>query len=270
MRTGDQTGGSIGWSQVAEAYAETFAPLCAGTFEAVLAAGVVGDASGLRVLDVGTGTGALARLASQAGADVSAVDPDPEMLRIAARTAPGVLLQQAGLPRLPFPDNAFDTVLVNFVVNHLQDPRAGMAEIARVAAVGARVVVTIWPSGQNVQSRLWAEVIDSSGATTPPSTRLPEDKDFARTTQGLTTLMTDSGLRTVQVRSLLWTHRAPTASLWHGAAAGIGGIGRIVTSQSSDVRAKMKMEYDHRVIALTEHGRLRMDTEALLAVGTKS
>ena len=269
MSATDTSGGSVGWSDVAQAYAETFAPLCAGTFADVLAAAGIHDSSTRRVLDVGTGTGALAALASEAGAEVTAVDPDSEMLRIAERTAPTVLLEQAGLPDLPFPDGEFDAVLANFVVNHVQDPREGLREIARVSAPGARVAVTIWPSGQNAQSRLWAAVIEASGAVPPSSVRLPEAKDFPRTHDGLADLLTNAGLRDVEVCSLTWSHSADPDSLWRGAAAGVGGIGNTVTSQSPEVRARMKAEYDRLVHDLTENGRLRLDTEALLAVGTK-
>lgn len=131
------------------------------------------------------------------------------------------------------------------------------------------VAVTIWPSGQNAQSRMWAEVIEASGAVPPPSVRLPEDKDFRRTLDGLSDLLANAGLRDIQTRLLRWTHRAETDSLWRGAAAGIGGIGKTVTSQSPEVRAKMKSEYDRLVVDLTECDHLRLDTEAVLAVGTK-
>jgi SAM-dependent methyltransferase len=269
---GDLDTTSVGWSKVADAYAETFAPLCAGTFEAVLAACGIrpGATSRPRVLDVGAGTGALAALAADAGAEVTAVDPDPEMLRLAARSAPDAELRKAGLPDLPFLDDAFDAVMANFVVNHLQDPRAGMRELVRVAAPGSPVAVTIWPSGQNVQSRLWAEVIGASGAVAPPSVRLPPEMDFPRTLDGLVDLVTGAGLRRVDARPLRWTHRADADSLWRGAAAGVGGIGKTVTSQTWQVRARMEAEYDRLVAPLLEDGRLRLDTEALIAVGTKA
>lgn len=271
MTMAGTTGGSVGWGDVADAYAATFAPLCAGTLDQVLSAAGLPDPSIRRVLDVGTGTGALAACASDAGADVTAVDPEPEMLRIAELTASQVRFQQAGLPHLPFPDDSFDAVLANFVVNHLQDPREGMSELARVATPGGRVVVTIWPSGHNAaQYRLWDAVIEASGAVRPPGVRLPADKDFPRTLDGLAGLLEHSGLRDIEARQVWWTHRADVDSLWRGAAAGVGGIGKTVTSQSPEVRAKMKREYDRLVVDLIEDGRLRLDTEALLAVGTKT
>jgi len=57
-----------GWSAVAEAYRDTFAPLCAGTTDAVLkAAGLSSSVDPrIRVLDVGAGTGALAAAVLQA------------------------------------------------------------------------------------------------------------------------------------------------------------------------------------------------------------
>lgn len=222
-----------------------------------------------RVLDIGTGTGALAALAIAAGAEVTAVDPDPEMLRIAEHAAPTARLHQAALPALPFREGSFDAVLANFVVNHLQDPQAGIVEMTRVAAPGARIVVTIWPSGQNVQSRIWAEVISASGAVPPPSVRLPQGKDFRRTRDGLTDLLASCGLRHIEASSVRWTHCTEPDSLWRGAAAGIGGIGTIVTSQSPETRATMTLKYDRLIVDLTDSDRLRLDTEAVFAVGTK-
>ena len=75
----------------------------------------------------------------------------------------------------------FDAVVSHFVVNRVSEPRSSVPELARVAAPGARVVVTIWPSGQNIQSRPWAEVIEESGAVPVPGPRLPGHVDFART-----------------------------------------------------------------------------------------
>ena len=189
------------------------------------------------------------------------------MLRVAEARAPEATFRRAGLPELPFADGEFDVVLANFVVNHLQDPLAGVRELARVAAAGAPVGVTIWPSGRNVQSRLWAAVLEDSGVTAPASVRLPAERDFPRTADGLAGLLGRGGLHAVEARVVGWTHRCEPDALWRGAEAGIGGIGTTVQSQPPEVRARMRAAYDRRVVAHLEDGRLRLDTEAVLAVG---
>jgi SAM-dependent methyltransferase len=258
---------AVGWADVATAYAATFAPLCAGTLDPLLSAAGVG--AGVRVLDVGAGTGELAVRAEALGAEVTAVDPDAGMLDLAASLLGAARVHQAALPDLPFGDGTFDAVLANFVVNHLPDPRAGVRELARVTAPGGRVGVTIWPAGQNTQSRLWAAVIADSGAVVPPSVRLPEDLDFPRTREGLGGVLAGAGLRVLDARPLAWVHRTQPDALWRGAAAGVGGIGTVVTSQSDEVREAMRSAYDRLVRPLVHDGELVLPTEALLAVGTR-
>ena len=52
-------------------------------------------------------------------------------------------------------------------------------------------------------------------------------------------------------------------------AAGVGGIGTVVTSQSDDVREAMRSAYGRLVLPLVHDGELVLPTEALLAVGTR-
>lgn len=265
-----------GWGgDVATAYAETFAPLCAGAHDALLAAAGLDQQapSGARlrrVLDVGTGTGELAVRAAGTGVEVHGVDPDPEMLAIAARTGAEVVWAEAGLPDLPFPDQAFAAVLACFVVNHLPDPRRGVRELARVTAPGGRVVVTIWPSGATPQARLWAAATEAAGVSVPPGLRLPEHLDFPRTEEGLGDLLSGAGLVEVSARSTTWTHVAAVDSMWRGAEAGIGGIGTVVSALTPPGRQRLRAEYDRLVVDLVHDDRLCFETRALLAVGTRA
>ena len=272
MSTPSSTLGT-GWGGgAAAAYADTFAPLCAGAHDALLvAAGLDGEATaGTRVLDVGTGTGTLAVRAAATGARVHAVDPDPEMIALAERSGARVDWSVAGLPSLPFEDGAFDVVLASFVVNHLPDPRQGLRELARVAAPSGRVALTIWPSGHTPQARMWAAATDDAGVVVPPGTRLPAHLDLARTADGLADLLAGAGLAVVETRTVTWTHRAAADSLWRGAEAGIGGIGAVVSGLEPAARAALREAHDHHVQALVDPAdpaRLRFATEALLAVG---
>lgn len=248
---------SRGWGGTgqAAAYAATCARLCAGAHPAVLAA--VRPLTGRRVLDVGAGDGRLARALRGAGAHVVAVDPDPDMAGLAV-----------GLPDLPFQDGAFDVVVACFVLNHVDDPRAAAAELARVTAPEGRVVATIWPSGATAQSRMWQRVLDAEGVVPAPGVRLPEHLDYPRTAEGLGDLLRGVGLDT-EASEVAWTHEGPLEELWDGAAAGIGGIGVTVAGQPLEVRERLRAAYDREVRALAEEDRLRFRTEAVLALGTR-
>lgn len=248
---------SRGWggSGQAEVYAATCARLCGGAHPAVLAA--LRPLTGARVLDVGAGDGRLARDLRGAGAHVVAVDPDPEMAGFTA-----------ALPDLPFDDDAFDVVIACFVLNHVDDPRAAAAELARVTRPGGRVVATIWQSGATVQSQMWQRVLDSAGVEPAPGIRLPEELDFPRTVEGLAGLLRGAGLE-VDAGMVGWTHDGPVSELWDGAAAGIGGIGATIAGQPAEVREVLRTAYDHEVQSLVVDGRLRFSTEAVLAVGVR-
>lgn len=246
---------SRGWGGQGQAatYGATCARLCAGAHPALLS--VVRPLTGRRVLDVGAGDGRLAHILRGAGAHVVAVDPDPDMAGLAV-----------GLPDLPFEDGAFDLVVAAFVVNHLDDPRAGVAELARVTAPDGRVVATIWPSGANAQSQMWQRVLDAVGVAPAPGVRLPEHLDFPRTVEGLHDLLAGAGLD-AEAHPITWTHRGPVDELWDGAAAGIGGIGATVAAQPVEVRERLRAAYEEEVRALVVDDELCFTTEAVLGVG---
>ena len=103
-----------------------------------LVADAIGPAT--RVLDVGTGTGKLARTIAEhrPDANVVGVDFTFPMLR---RAAPGQHLACADATRLPFAHQQFDAVVSGFLVRNLADVRAGIAEQVRVLGPGGRLVI---------------------------------------------------------------------------------------------------------------------------------
>jgi demethylmenaquinone methyltransferase / 2-methoxy-6-polyprenyl-1,4-benzoquinol methylase len=90
------------------------------------------------VLDVATGTGAVAReLLAQKGCNVVGLDPSPEMLAEARRRLPpDVRLVEGGAESLPFPDGAFDAVTFAYPLRYVTDLAATLRELARVVRPG--------------------------------------------------------------------------------------------------------------------------------------
>lgn len=103
---------------------------------------------GHRVLDVGCGNGTdvleLARHVGDAG-EVVGVDVSEEAVAgaIGRSLAAGanVSFQVASAYALPFPDGSFDACRSERMVQHLEDPVAGVREMLRVTRPGGRILV---------------------------------------------------------------------------------------------------------------------------------
>lgn len=94
-----------------------------------------------RVLDVGGGTGALARrLHDSAGAIVTVLDPTPEMLRYIPADGP-VRCVIGTAEAMPLPDDSFDAVIVTDAFHHFRDQPGAVAEFRRVVRPGGGVII---------------------------------------------------------------------------------------------------------------------------------
>ena len=168
------------------------------------------------VLDVATGTGAVAReLLEEKGCTVVALDQSPEMLAEARRRLPAdVTLVEAGAEKLPFPDAAFDALTFTYLLRYVEDPAAVLRELVRVVRPGGTIAGLefavprgVWrplwelyvrvglPTAGRVLSPGWAEV----GGFLGPSIRgfydrYPEER--------LLELWWDAGVRDVRARRL--------------------------------------------------------------------
>ncbi|GAA5197386.1 class I SAM-dependent methyltransferase [Microbacterium jejuense] len=96
----------------------------------------------LRVADVGAGTGKLTRTIVEAGAEVVAVEPDPEMLATLRENVHGVPTFVGTAERMPLPDASVDAVLLGQAW-HWVDVGPASAEVARVLRAGG-VLGLVW------------------------------------------------------------------------------------------------------------------------------
>ncbi len=99
-----------------------------------------------RILDVGSGAGQLATHAlkyADPECEITCCDLSHQMLRRArARLKNDRPSYVAGdLTHLPFADGSFDCLTCGYVLEHVPDPRAGLAEMARVLTRGGRMLL---------------------------------------------------------------------------------------------------------------------------------
>jgi len=96
---------------------------------------------GMRVVDVGTGTGLVARGAARITGDASlvvGVDPSPGMLA-SARLPEGVKLVEGRAEAIPYPDASFDFLSMGYALRHISDLSVAFREFHRVMKPGAKL-----------------------------------------------------------------------------------------------------------------------------------
>ncbi|MBO1336621.1 class I SAM-dependent methyltransferase [Streptomyces sp. VRA16 Mangrove soil] len=257
------------WAGRAAAYRRSAERLCAHPVPALLDAARV--TRGTRHLDVGCGTGSVVEAARTRGAHLTAVDAEPDMVTATRARVPEARAERAALPELPFPDDEFDAVTANFVLNHVADPVAALTELRRVLRPGGRVAVTLWRHPNAAGQTLLGRALEASGASRPAGLPRPEI-DFARTGEGVAGLLRSAGLDDVHGEELTWEHRADADTWWAGFTdEGIGTVGSIIGALTDDERAAARTHYDRLAGEMTAaDGRLALPHIAVLAHGTRA
>ena len=146
------------FSRIAPRYDATNDVLSLGTHRLWRRAAVrlSGAKPGDQVLDCATGTGDLALAFKRVvgpGGRVVGTDFNADMLESAPAKARAagleVTFEIADVMRLPYADRTFDVASISFGIRNVDEPKKGLAELARVVKPGGRVVVLEFgqPSG---------------------------------------------------------------------------------------------------------------------------
>lgn len=105
-------------------------------------AAAVGDTSALDALDLGSDNGTISWLFRQRGGRWTSADLTDETVDAIRRMVDDRVVRLEG-PDLPFPDAAFDLVVVVDLLEHVRDDRRLLQEIGRVLRPGGRAVANV-------------------------------------------------------------------------------------------------------------------------------
>ena len=98
---------------------------------------------GMKVVDVGVGTGLVAREAVRIVGSaelVTGIDPSLGMMRN-AKVPDGVVLVEGRAEDIPFPDDHFDFLSMGYALRHISDLSVAFREFHRVMKPGARLCI---------------------------------------------------------------------------------------------------------------------------------
>jgi SAM-dependent methyltransferase len=236
-----------GWQDAAASYAG-FGSVTRLFVDALLEAAHV--ARGTRLLDVACGQGITAGTAAAAGARVTGIDFSPAMLAAARATYPGLDLQHGDAEDLPVGDAAFEAVVANFGIHHVERPGRAIAEARRVLAPGGTFAFTFWPRpADNPPWRILFDAVAAHGRLDVP---MPSGADGPATPENFSRLAVGAGFDAGTLRCDLiertW-RLPPDADLVAIFSSGTVRTATLLRGQSADALAAIRR---HTAQALQE------------------
>jgi SAM-dependent methyltransferase len=198
-----------------------------------------GVTEGDRVLDVGSGTGALAAAAQAIQSVlVTGVEPAPAYVRYAREHEDG-RFEVGDALALPFADDAFDRTLSMLVLNFVPDPVAALQEMMRVTRAGGVVAAAVWDYGDGMQMlrTFW-----DAAVTLDPDAAPRDERHMPLCTRGaLSQLWRTQGLQHVDEQPLtIEMGFASFDDYWQPFLCGQGPAGVYVSSLSESGRCALE------------------------------
>jgi SAM-dependent methyltransferase len=136
-----------------------------------------GVRDGDAVLDIGSGTGALAAAVARTAptSSIVGIDPAPAYVALAQAQQAGdrIRFEVGDAQQMRFEDASFDRTLSLLVVNFIPDPVKALAEMRRVTRRGGTVAAAVWDYGDGMQMlrAFWDEAVALNPTSGPKDER---------------------------------------------------------------------------------------------------
>jgi ubiquinone/menaquinone biosynthesis C-methylase UbiE len=210
-----------------------------------------GVKDGERVLDVGTGTGALASAieAATARSEIIGIDPSAGFIGYGRKNGKSgrVRFEVGDAQALPYKDGAFDHTMSLLVMNFIPDHHKAIAEMRRVTRAQGAVSSCVWDYNQGMQMLrvFWDEVVALDPAAEPK-----DERHMKLTREGqLGELWKKAGLVNVQEKAIVIEQ--PFASFddyWSPFLTGAGPAGAYVVSLIEERRRELETRLRKRLL----------------------
>ena len=197
--------------EAAECYEAEFVPAFFAQWAPILCTAAAVTA-GQTVLDVGCGTGIVARTAADLVAPVGSVtglDLNEAMLTVARRVRPDLDWRQGDACALPFDEQTFDVVLSQMALMFVPDRTAALREMGRVAKQGGTVGLLV-PSELERQVAFAPFLDIVARHAGPEALSLMSSYFVCGSLDGLTALVEAAGLTVTTSRIETGTYTAPS------------------------------------------------------------
>lgn len=233
---------------------------------------VGGIGPGKEILDIGAGTGALTIPAAMSGANVTAIDIAPGMIRrlsVKAAKFPNVDASEMDGTDLSFSDGYFDATFSVFGVITFSDWRKGLREQARVTRQGGKGCVVAW--GDPIGGGPFQIVAAAIANILPDRPALPKPEAFVVLSDAdrLTFEMEVAGFIDVSVTRIACTWQGPTGQVYLDMLRELHSYMRAYQSLSSEEKILVDAEIINLTQPNTSDGKLELKSPVLIAVGKK-
>jgi ubiquinone/menaquinone biosynthesis C-methylase UbiE len=227
---------------IPQAYDAYLAPAVFGPW-AQLLVDHVGVQPGAHVLDVATGTGVVAAVASaRVGeqGDVMGADISPAMLAVAAAKPVPVRWLTCSADALPLPDASQDIVLCQHGLQFFPDKLAALREMRRVVRPSGRLGLAVWASERPFG--LYGPMIAAlARRSAEPYPHAFDGRSYTMAADEVRGLVEEAGFRAVEV--LQRTVTATWASMEEALATiGATTFGPVVAALSAEQQAALREE----------------------------
>jgi SAM-dependent methyltransferase len=224
-----------------------------------------GVKDGQRVLDVGTGTGALAATlaATMESSEIAGIDPSAGFISCAKSNAGSsrARFEVGDAQALPYADASFDHTMALLVMNFIPDHEKAIGEMRRVTRPGGVVSACVWDYGAGMQSLrfFWDEVV-----ALDPAAAAKDERHMKLSRDGqLGESWRKAGLTQVREKPLVIEQAFRSfADYWQPFLLGTGPGGAYVASLDAERREQLEARMRRRLLGNRADGAFTLQARA--------